>query len=241
MSVWEQSYIVAATPRTGSSLLCEGLFASGIAGRPGEVFAPGFRDIWTTDWSLPRDAAFDDFLDAAYQYGTTMNGMYGMKIQWMHVATLADEMGLDGDGADVLDLLFPGAKFVNIVRRDRRAQALSWYRAVKTNEWWRFKDDPRQRTNGGEPAFDAQAIRKLEHEIERQQSAWAQYFRRRRVQWMTVEYEALDRDYRGEVARVLHFLGLNRSAARWIPAPRLDRQSDDLTIRWRELMEAGIS
>jgi trehalose 2-sulfotransferase len=32
------SYLVCATPRSGSTLLCEGLKATGVAGRPEEYF-----------------------------------------------------------------------------------------------------------------------------------------------------------------------------------------------------------
>jgi LPS sulfotransferase NodH len=127
-----QTYIVASTPRTGSSLLCEGLWQTGIAGRPGEVFAPDFRHLWYRRWCLNPHAGFDAYLRAAASNGTTPNGVFGFKIQWMHVPVLAREAGASPD--TVLDVLFPGAVFVNTVRRDRRAQALSWYRAEVTGE-----------------------------------------------------------------------------------------------------------
>jgi len=38
MSSPEQSYLVAATPRSGSTLLCELLASTGVAGRPAERF-----------------------------------------------------------------------------------------------------------------------------------------------------------------------------------------------------------
>jgi len=195
--------------------------------------------MWTLDWDLPADVEFADYLDAALQYGTTANGVYGMKIQWMHVATLAREVSFEGDSAGVLDQLFPGAQFVNIVRRDRRAQALSWFRANATNEWWRFKDH--QPATSGTVAFDLPGVQALEIEIARQQDAWERYFRTRGISPLTVEYEALDGDYRGQISQVLSFLGLDSSAGRSIPPPRLARQSDDLTARWRSLMEAAVS
>src|SRR5262245_61613701 len=121
----ERCYVVAATPRTGSSLLCECLEATGIAGRPAEVFAPDFRDQWRKYLSVPAGASFDEYLGIVFRYGSTPNGVRALKIQWMHVATLANEYRFAGDSDDVLEALYPGAAYVNIRRQDRRAQALS--------------------------------------------------------------------------------------------------------------------
>jgi len=241
MIVPERSYIVAATPRTGSSLLCEALKTTNIAGRPDEVFAPGFRSRWHGILSLKPPVSFDDYFRVARRYGTTPNGVYGLKIQWMHVDTLAQEAAFNGNSDDVLNHLFPGAHFVNITRRDRCAQALSWFRAEMTQEWWRFKSDHNHNSAAPEPAFDADAVRALEVEINRQQTAWEHYFHKRGIEPLTIEYEVLDGDYCGQVARVLDFLDLEVWPAWLIPPPQLVRQADDLIARWRLLMETDSS
>lgn len=227
-------YIVAATPRTGSSLLCEGLITTGVAGRPGEVFAPAFRSMWREHLALIGDTSFDDYLQAAVRHGTTDNGVYGLKLQWMHVSTLAREAGQSGPPARVLARLFPGSRFVNIVRRDRRAQALSWYRAEQTQEWWRWAGDPPPAVR--EPRLDVAAVRAIERAVDEQQAAWERYFAAHGIEPLVVEYESLVEDYRGEIGRVMEFLGLDAATAGAIPPPRLARQADELTARWRETM-----
>jgi LPS sulfotransferase NodH len=77
----------------------------------------------------------------------------------------------------------------------------------------------------------------LETHIAWQQNGWQQYFRKRRIEPLVVEYEALAQNYRGEIARVLSFLDLDHSAARSIPPPHLIRQADEISVRWRRLME----
>jgi LPS sulfotransferase NodH len=235
-----QSYIVASSPRTGSYLLCEGLESTGIAGRPTEVFSPEFQWIWRRRWSLGPAPCFQDYLAAALRHGTTSNGIYGLKIHWMHVSALARQADFPGNDSDVLDHLFPGAAYIRIVRRDRRAQAISFFRARATNEWWRIDGLPNDQSNGCRPVFDAGAILALEAEMARQDFAWEQYLRERAIQPMVIEYEALTQDYRGQVARALSFLGLDPHAARNIPPPRLVRQSDALTDEWRALLEAAF-
>jgi len=233
----EKFYIVAATPRTGSSLLCEGLRSTEIAGHPVEVFAPLFRGMWYRRLLLRSSTRFEDFFLAALKYGTSINGVYGLKIQWMHVAKLAKDLSFKGETEDVFDAYFPGARFVNIVRRNRREQAISWYRAIATNEWWRINSNNRHRMALVEPKFDTKAIQSLEIEIDRQQKAWDQFFSTRRISPLVVEYENLSKDYNGQVASVLSFLNLDSAKAMQIPPPRLIKQADKVTAEWCKLME----
>jgi LPS sulfotransferase NodH len=232
-----RNYIIAGTPRTGSSLLCEGLEKTGVAGRPAEVFAPDFRAPWFQRLGLPPDAPFSDYFAAARRHGTGPNGVYGVKIQHMHVRTLASFVGFAGDPDDVLELLFPEARYISIVRRDRRAQALSWFRAIQTNEW------ARTRAAAGEPAtppeFDEASVKALERAAAEQQGHWDRYFATRGIEPLVVEYESLAASYCNEIARVLAFLRLDDSVAHLIPAPWLTRQADEVTRRWRMQMDGA--
>ena len=214
-------YIVAATPRTGSSLLCEGLCATGVAGYPGEVFAPDFRHLWCDHWYLRRDVRFADYLDAAVTNGKTDNGVFGFKIMRMHVPVLARAAGLPTD--DVLDRLFPGSRFVYIRRLDRAAQVRSWQRAEVTGQWWRFEGEAAapEPDEAPDPAY----LRLMEEHVERQQEQWETHFAARGIEPVRVVYEDLTRDYRGEIGRVLAALGLDPDAATTIPPPRLVRQA----------------
>lgn len=225
------SYIVAATPRSGSSLLCEGLSATSVAGFPNEFFAPDFRWMWRKAWGLEDSIGINSYIESALFHGTSRNGITAFKIQWMHAAPLAEEMGRPGE--DALSALLPGARFVNIIRLDRRAQALSWFRAIATNEWWRFG----AASGPPPPAFDRAAVLSLEAHLQNQQNAWQRYFAERGIVPLTVEYEALGRDYRGEITRVLQFLGLDRLPAAAIPPPCLSRQADSVTADWRQRLD----
>ena len=227
------SYIVAATPRTGSTLLCEGLVASRVAGNPQEVFEPMWEAEWRAEVGVSVDESYGHFIQAAKCYGTR-GDVYGVKIQWMQVAPLARNSGFRGRPEDVLEHLFPGALFVNIVRRDRLAQSLSWFRAQKTNEWWqRWPGAPPVKP----PSLDPDRVRALMVGIDRQQSEWLRYFHQRGISALTVQYEDLVSDYRGQIGRVLAFLGSDPAAAAVIPDPPLIRQADDVTNRWRSAMQ----
>ncbi len=107
----KRSYIVCATPRSGSTLVCHALAETGVAGRPEEYFealrhsgrprSPEEYFLGVTDQSIrdhlgersigsdppPRSplwsrAAYDRYLEWALEAGTTPNGVFGAKLMW---------------------------------------------------------------------------------------------------------------------------------------------------------------
>ena len=77
---------------------------------------------------------------------------------------------------------------------------------------------------GKQPEFNAAEIRRLELELARQQAGWDAFFALNPVEKMAMDYETLEADYRGEVARVLAFIGEDAELAKSLPEPRLARQ-----------------
>jgi LPS sulfotransferase NodH len=184
---------------------------------------------------LPDNAGFANYLDRARFEGATGNGVFGTKIQWMHVASLLREARVEGSPSQVLDRLFAGACFINTIRRDRTAQALSWYRAIATGQWHLTARDIPARAPS---APSAEQIRWLEEHIEWQQSEWERHIAERGARCLPVYYEDLRADYAGQVARALGFLGLDTSAAGRLPEPHLLPQADDVTEQWRRALTA---
>jgi LPS sulfotransferase NodH len=106
-----RSYLVCATPRSGSTLLCETLLATGVAGRPREYFealketglprrpreyfwglrSPEVIRLLPPDVNIDHTAERDEtweredyrrHLDWALREGTTPNGVFGAKMMW---------------------------------------------------------------------------------------------------------------------------------------------------------------
>jgi LPS sulfotransferase NodH len=107
----ERAYLVCATPRSGSTLVCQALKRSGVAGRPEEYFEAlrhsgrprrpeeyfigvdekaifdqlGERNI--DEDPRPRSpfwsrTAYDRYLEWAIDTGTTPNGVFAAKVMW---------------------------------------------------------------------------------------------------------------------------------------------------------------
>src|SRR3954462_4910517 len=104
------SYLVCATERSGSTLLCELLGATGVAGRPEEFFEflnatgrprqpreyfEGVDDPTLLDLlppllvPLPRPAWAQQLGDAL-ERGTTGNGVFGSKMMWAYLGDFVD-------------------------------------------------------------------------------------------------------------------------------------------------------
>ncbi len=107
----QRSYLVCATPRSGSTLVCHALEETGVAGRPEEYFEalrhsgrprrPEEYFLGVEDQSIrdhlgersvgsdppPRSplwsrAAYDRYLEWVFEAGTTQNGVFGAKLMW---------------------------------------------------------------------------------------------------------------------------------------------------------------
>jgi LPS sulfotransferase NodH len=213
------------------------VMATGVVGRPAEYFAPDFTWLWKDHWALSQDCTWGQYVGRAMAYATTANGVRGVKLHWEQVRWLAGALGVHGEPDAVIAAMFPGAVFVNIVRGDRRAQAISLFRAMSSNVWCRFPGSLDSDVELASLTPTLVQIRQLEEAMSAQQANWERYLHERRARVHTVRYEQLDADYRGEIGRVLEFLGADPERAQALPEPRLERQSDELNARWRRLVD----
>lgn len=120
------SYLVCATPRSGSTLLCHALDQTGVAGhpeeyfealvrsglprRPHEYFDPqrhaniverlAFREMpegMAKPNPLWHPDTYDQYLAWALEEGTTPNGVFGAKLMWGYLGDFAQLLrGMDG-------------------------------------------------------------------------------------------------------------------------------------------------
>ena len=237
------SYLVCATPRSGSTLLCEGLKATGVAGRPEEYFEAlpttgrprtpadylaGLDDSDALDLvdgaQPPEPPPYSSLLDVDHPeehlarvraWGTTPNGVFGAKVMWGH---------LDDPSA-----LFPGARYVWVRRRDTVRQAISLWRAMQTQSW---RDEGSRGSGGPRPEYRFSALRHLVDLLAENDAAWCRFFDGRPALELT--YEEIATDLPPTLERTLAHLGIERPN-QWPPAlPAMRRQADELSDRWAD-------
>jgi len=142
------SYLVCASQRSGTELLCRGLAATGVAGRPQEYFLaedPARLPDWRFWEEGPYAAGHDvsdreNYLSLVYRLGSTPNGVFGAKIHWnclrWALAKFSEMPRFAGlDRVAILRTAFPDLRVVDVTRRDRARQAVSWARMAQDAMW----------------------------------------------------------------------------------------------------------
>ena len=126
------SYLVCASQRSGTELLCRGLAATGVAGCPQEYFLaedpaklPGWR-FWEEGPFAGGEDVTDreSYLAVVYRLGSTANGVFGAKIHWNNLRWALAKFSemprfASLDRAGILHRAFPGLRVIDVTRRDR--------------------------------------------------------------------------------------------------------------------------
>ncbi len=149
------AFVVCSVPRSGSSLLCELLALTGLAGAPSEFFDHGLMNQFSAVWGT---GTFGDYMAALLSKKTSPNGVFGVK-------THHHQLEYALRHTDFIDAL-PNPRFIYIKRHDHLRQAVSWMRAEQTGLW---ASD--HRSSGGQPQFDRDKIRHLVEWIEREEAS----------------------------------------------------------------------
>ena len=229
-----QSYVICATPRSGSYLLCEALTNTGLAGRPTEFFALGPEQGLLTHWGL-TEQEYDQYLAKVLQLGTTPNGVFGAKLIWFTLPMILGKFHtLPGcanlEDANLLATLFPNLHYISITRREKVRQAISYAKALQNSEWVRVKDQ--HPWSQRELVFDPCMIERLLQEIEREERAMQHFFLQNSIQPFQVVYEELVMAYEETAKDILHFLGISFPEPLTFDERSLVRQSDAQTEEW---------
>ena len=231
-----RTVLVCSHPRSGSTLLGEGLYFAGGLGCPLEYFHAGFRPGIASRWGCP---ALPEYASAVHQRRTDPSGTLSVKLFWRDMAELATELA-PGQFDDLHDCppeatspdtyreiaallapLFPAADYIHLVRRDRVRQAVS-STAVTQTGIWRQIPEMGKRTEAAPPRFDFATIERLIAYADFCHRHWRGFFAAIGTVPYVVAYEDLARDYPAAMRAVLDHLGSDA-----VPAPvRMTRQAD---------------
>jgi len=274
------SYLICSTPRTGSSLLCDALLATGVAGRPEEYFEalrhsgrprrPEEYFLGVEDHSIrdhlgersvgndpqPRSplwsrAAYDRYLEWAFETGTTDNGVFGAKLMWGYFGEFVSLLRnipayRDVPLAELMPTVFPDLTFVRVVRANKVRQAVSLWKAVQTATW--REDDAAAKIgsveeDGAPPyrsfieehrpqlRFHYRAIDHLLETLLVEEASWDAFFEHSGIKPILVLYENFAADYETSTLNLLERLGLSCPEG-FEFEPRMKKQSDKINDDW---------
>ncbi|CAN5251005.1 Stf0 family sulphotransferase [soil metagenome] len=248
-----RSYLVCASQRSGSTLLVESLFETGVAGQPREYFqylphsglSPRPREWFAgvTDESVltllpalvtgtPDVRSSAEWVADTRFHGRTPNGIWGGKLMWNQVSNLLDRVvdlpersGKDLRSA-IVDVTGEDPLYVHVSRADVAAQAVSMWRAVQT-EVWRGRTPPEVDARA---EYHADGIAHLAGNLLWQEAEWARWFVDEKIEPLEIRFDDMVASPRQSVQRVLSALGLDPELAPAIPP--LNRQGDGRSDDW---------
>lgn len=198
-------YVIAAVPRTGSTMLC-GLLARNGAGRPTEHLNP---DVPASPFSVAvaQRVPTESYLAAA-RAADTVAGIFGTKLMPHWLPTIdACCASRNRDYADMLRRLFPDARYVFLRRRNIVAAAVSLSVAMATGQWGGTED------NGSAAAtVPTEEVHRNLLWLRRQEADWTDLLRRLGAQAHELYYEDLLEAPADAVRELLMHLGLRPTA-----------------------------
>jgi LPS sulfotransferase NodH len=236
------SWLLCATPRSGSTLLCGLLESSGVAGHPASYFNRRGLHDYATDWRVaqPVGGRIDSvYVQAALAAGRTPNGVFGGRLMAESRPELLADLAAAADEPlrSELELLsdqFGRLRFVHLRRVDAVAQAVSWAKSLQTHFW-----HPGEPVEPGaeDPHYDEELIKRLVSTIERFEADWNTWFAEQHINPCEVTYEQLAADPLAVAHQVLDFLDLELpSGHRLVVGHR--RQADQINAQWIDRFKA---
>jgi trehalose 2-sulfotransferase len=234
------SYLICASYRTGSQMLCDRLRSTKVAGWPAEYYLPREEARRYRDEAKHDGRGGDDLrIDAGYLARTlrsrvTRNGVFGMQVMQNYFEEFVDWLGDTWPGAtgrcatDTLAVVFPNLRYVHLSRRDKARQAVSLIKAKHTKVYGREGDTPPPFS----APFDFELMQAHIDELERQDGYWRNLFATAGIEAIAVAYEDLDERPDEIVTGLLHRLGIAVPEGFVASGTRLRRQANVVNDEW---------
>ena len=238
-----QSYIICTSPRSGSTLLCKLLAASGIAGNPGSHFHDPSIDEWLGYYDLVRDDYASDLdllgaiFNAARSCGSRDTGVFGLRLQRHSFDFFMQQLAIlhPGLASDRhrLNAAFGDTLFIHLTRPDKLEQAVSYVKANQTGLWHMAPDgtELERLSEPCEPVYDAAAIADSLVELTAADAAWQDWFSEQNIEPYKINYDELSADPLVVLTNLLERLGLDRTAATGIE-PGTAKLADTTSGEW---------
>jgi trehalose 2-sulfotransferase len=234
------SYTIWFTQRTGSALLCKALEATKIAGNPDEWLL----NLWKR-FDLNNDV---DLQEQLWKMGGTANGTFALKYSFYepHFSQVLETFRTfpncpqdETSRVRIWEYTFPNHRHIFMTRRNKVRLAVSWWKAVQSQEWHRLPGASRQRVDLTE-AYSFEGIHHLYSECAMREAGMQELFSEGNIAPLTIVYEDFIQEYEKTVRKVLEFLELDTMDVKIPPpyfAPTADHISEEWVQRFRQELQ----
>lgn len=220
-------YLIAATPRSGSSYLCDLLNKSGAAGMRSATGVEGWEYLGRHCRVDPgRPSALQIIEDALRR--SELGGVQGFKVMWRDWASLLARCTDEAERQRLRDELAE-IPWVRLRRRDQIAQAVSWAKAVQTQQWNSTKTPLTTRVE-----YNYLFISRRLADAKASEQGWDCWFEELGVVPLELVYEDYIRDPAATLSRIGLHLGVENGLSCRPEATNLRRQRTTDNQVWQK-------
>lgn len=243
------AYVICTSPRSGSTLLCRLLAATGVAGAPNSHFhrpsLADWRDTYALDIAhLPEDAQRTRLFAASIVRGKGHTPVFGLRLQRHSFAFFLEQLRLMQPDAPSdkarFDATFGTTRFIHLTRHNKVAQAISYLKAEQTGLWHKAPDgsEIERLAPPAPPLYDAASIQTHRADFKAYDIAWTDWFRTEQIAPLKLTYDTLAQDPLATLAQVLNFIGQDPEHAKTGPLPTA-RLADATSAEWERRFRAN--
>jgi trehalose 2-sulfotransferase len=216
-------FLIAITPRSGSSYLCDVMTKIKLFGVPGEMINQQF--IPEIIKKIPGRTA-EEYIRNVIRCRKTKNGISGLKASWFQFRGFTETM----DDHSYMS----GFKYIYLTRRDLAAQAISLYKATETSVFHtNVQHSEEAITKLRSLEYDYEKIKEWYVHIDRQEKGWQKYFFKNRIFPLCITYEEIDDNVFGVIKRIATFVGVDPNNVRMPEESSVfERIRDQRNVEW---------
>lgn len=215
----ESTVIATGSFRAGTTLVTSLLSDNGVPSIDKEKFADAYS------FAQPgTEKAFKAALNKIFS--TAQDGLFATKLMWPHRNELSKALCFSRSEASEFASCFPDSKWLNISRQDKISQAISFFRAGKSNRWHIYKDEKEP-----EVAYSFTDIRNAISELSIHDRLWDMFYDHAGVSPFSIVYEEFIQDIPANLAALVDHLGTShrRATSDLMSQPTLKKQRDHLS------------
>lgn len=232
-------YTIFFSQRNGSSLLCEALKSTGVAGNPGELFHISENQSLKQHYNAKN---YEELRDKIWQAGSNESGVHGIKVNAPKpqndsiINELKNISGIQKQNPsnyEVWENIFPNNKYIFLTRRNKVRQAVSWWKAIVSTEWHRKTGEKAIYNDVIRDKYDFDALTHLLKETVFRECKIQDFFKEGNLTPLTIVYEDFINNYESTIKKVIEFIGIEKSNYSIAP-PYYEKLADDLSDEWVE-------
>lgn len=233
------AYIICTSPRSGSTLLCDLLRQTNVAGAPDSHFHRPSVETWRRDHGCPENTPLSDVFQAAIKTGRGNTPVFALRLQRhsfdFFMQKLADLHPDHPNDLSRLQAAFGNTRFIHLTRQDKLAQAISLVRAQQSGLWHKAPDGREiERVKAPEAEqYDPAAIQAGVDEFTGYDRDWLAWLAAQNIRPHRITYENLSQDPVNILRDTLRFLNLPLQAADGI-RPGVAKLADARSKDWYE-------